>query len=270
MSSKYNMDTKTLEKLTKLKDEQKILEGRVKVIGHDNRFNTDVLRLEMPGGLTGYIKREDLDIRETKQPLVPFVGKKVQFIIKEILEDGTLICSRKEIKEAEREVLLKKLEAGEEMDAEITHIERYGGYLVIDGVSVMLRNMDFSNDHTILKDKYKVGDKIKVKFLKVNSNGKIYVEAVDKYCNPSQIDFSSFEKNQVVLGRVRTIKTWGCYVCIAPNLDALAPIPEDLDIELEEGMSVRFKITKVDEEKHHIRGKVLDIIEDDDDFDLSM
>jgi len=264
------MDTKTLEKLTELKDSQAVLIGRVNVIGYNDRFKTDVLRLEMKNGLSGYIKREDLDIRETKQSLVPFVGKQVKFIIKEILDDGTLICSRKEIKEAERDALLQKLEAGEEMDATITHIERYGGYLTIDDVSVMLRNMDFSNDHTILKDKHKVGDKIRVKFLKKTSTGRILVEAVEKYCNPTQVDFSTFEKNQVVLGRVRTIKTWGCYVCIAPNLDALAPIPEDIDMELEEGMSVRFKISKVDEENHHIRGKVLEIIDENDDFDLTI
>ena len=264
------MEEKTLAKLNELKDNKTILIGKVKVIGYDDRFKTDVLRLEMKNGLSGFIKREDLDIRETKQSLVPYVGKQVKFIIKEILEDGTLICSRKEIKEAEREELVKRLESGEEFKAKITHIEKYGGYLSINGISVMLRNMDFSNDHTILADKYKVGDLIKVKLLKITSNGRILVEAVEKYCNPTQVDFSSFAKNQVVLGRVRTIKTWGCYVCIAPNLDALAPIPEQLDIELEEGMSVRFKISKVDEENHRIRGKVLEIIDENDEFDLDM
>ena len=35
-------------------------------------------------------------------------------------------------------------------------------------------------------------------------------------------------------------------------------------------MSVRFKISKVDEENHHIRGKVLEIIDENDDFDLTI
>ena len=249
------MDEKTLETLKQLKDNQSVLVGRVKVIGYDEKFQTDVLRLEMNNGLSGFIKREDLDVVQSKQSLVPYVGRQVKFIIKDILEDGTLI---------------ENLEAGEELDATITHIEKYGGYLSIDGISVMLRNMDFSDDYTILADKHKVGDVIKVKLLKITSTGKILVEAVDKYCGPTSVDFSSFSKNQVVLGRVRTIKTWGCYVCIAPNLDVLAPIPESLDRELEEGMSVRVKISKVDEENHRIRGKVLDIIDDNDDFDLSL
>lgn len=264
------MDNKTLNKLNELKDAKTVLVGRVNVIGYDDRFKTDVLRLEMNNGLSGFIKREDLDTHIGKQSLVPFVGKQVKFIIKEILEDGTLICSRKEIKEAERSKLVSELESGKEFDGTITHIEKYGGYVSINGQSAMLRNMDFSNDYTILADKHKVGDTIKVKLLKITSTGKILVEAVEKYCAPTSVDFSTFSKNQVVLGRVRTIKTWGCYVCIAPNLDVLAPIPEHLDRELEEGMSVRIKISKVDEEKNHIRGKVLDVIDDNDDFDLSL
>lgn len=264
------MDAKILEKLNELKENETVLIGRVKVIGYNDRFKTDVLRLEMKNGLSGYIKREDLDVVESKQSLVPYVGRQVKFIIKEILEDGTLVCSRKEIREAERADLVKRLQDGEEFEGKITHIEKYGGYISINGVSVVLRNMDFSNDHTILADKYNVGDKIKVKFSKMTASGRIYVEAVEKYCNPTEVDFSSFEKNQVVLGRVRTIKTWGCYVCIAPNLDALAPIPENLDMELEDGMSVRFKISKVDEENHRIRGKVLEIIDENDDFNLDM
>lgn len=264
------MDEKTLVKLNELKDAQTVLIGRVKVIGYDDKFKCDVLRLEMSNGLSGFIKREDLDVNMGNQSLVPYVGRQVKFIIKEVLEDGTLICSRKEIKEAERSKLIQELEDGKEFDATITHIEKYGGYLSINGNSVMLRNMDFSDDYTILADKHKIGDVIKVKLLKITSTGKILVQAVEKYCGPTSVDFSSFSKNQVVLGRVRTIKTWGCYVCIAPNLDVLAPIPETLDRELEEGMSVRVKISKVDEEKHHIRGKVLDIIDDNDDFDLSI
>jgi len=264
------MNEKTLKTLNELMENKTVLKGKVKVIGYDETFKTDVLRLEMNNGLSGFIKREDLDIRETKQSLVPYVGKTVKFIIKEIMEDGTLICSRKEIKEQERAELVAKLEAGEEFDAKITHIEKYGGYLSINGVSVMLRNMDFSNDHTILKDMHKVGDVLKVKLLKITSTGRILVEAVEKYCNPTEVDFDSFASNQVVLGRVRTIKTWGCYVCVAPNLDALAPIPENLNVELEEGMSVRFKISKVDHENHRIRGKVLEIIDENDDFSLDM
>lgn len=267
------MDKEILAKLTKLKDEGKVLKGRVKLVeehtkDHQNKYGTDILQLELTSGLKGVIKREDLDVRVIKQSLVPYVGKQIHFVIKEIEEDGTLICSRKEVKEAQRDALIARLEAGETFDAKITHIERFGAYCNIEGTSVVLRNMDFSDDHTIISDLHKVGDTVKVKLHKVASTKRILVEAVEKYCNPTAVDFDTFATNQVVYGRIRTIRVWGCYVCIAPGLDALAPIPDDFDIE--EGMTVLLRTTKVDPELRRVRGKVIQVITEDDNFDLDM
>ena len=267
------MEKEILEQLKTLQAEGKVLKGRVKLVeehnkDHQNKYGTDILQLELASGLKGIIKREDLDVRVIKQSLVPYVGKQVRFIIKDIEEDGTLICSRKEVKEAQRDELIKRLENGETFDARITHIERFGAYCNIEGTSVVLRNMDFSDDHTIISDIYKVGDSIKVKLHKVASTKRILVEAVEKYCNPTAVDFDTFATNQVVYGRIRTIRTWGCYVNIAPGLDALAPIPDTFDVE--EGMTVLLRTTKVDPEQRRVRGKVILIINEDDDFDLDM
>lgn len=267
------MEKEILEQLKTLQAEGKVLKGRVKLVeehnkDHQNKYGTDILQLELTSGLKGIIKREDLDVRVIKQSLVPYVGKQVRFIIKDIEEDGTLICSRKEVKEAQRDELIKKLEAGETFDARITHIERFGAYCNIEGTSVVLRNMDFSDDHTIISDIYKVGDSIKVKLHKVASTKRILVEAVEKYCNPTAVDFDTFATNQVVYGRIRTVRTWGCYVNIAPGLDALAPIPDTFDVE--EGMTVLLRTTKVDPEQRRVRGKVIQIVNEDDDFDLDM
>lgn len=267
------MDKKTLDTLNQLKAEGRVLKGRVKLVEenrkeHPNKYGTDILQLELVDGLKGIIKREDLDVRVIKQSLVPYVGKQVKFIIKDIEEDGTLICSRKEVKEAQRDELIKKLEAGETFDAKITHIERFGAYCNINGTSVVLRNMDFSDDHTIISDVYKIGDTVKVKLHKVATTKRILVEAVEKYCNPTIVDFSTFSPNQVVYGRIRTIRVWGCYVNIAPKLDALAPIPDGFEIE--EGMSVLLRTTKVDAEQGRVRGKIIQIVTDDDNFDLDM
>lgn len=244
-----------------------ILKGRVKLVQHDEKYDTDILLLDL-NGVKAIIKREDFDVKDNKQSLVPVVGANVKFVIKEIEEDGTLICSRKIVKEFERDLLIEKLEDGEEFEAKIVHIQKFGAYLKIKGTTVTLRNMDFSIDHTTVSDLHKVGDVIKVRLHRVTSTKKILVEAVEKYCNPTSIDFSTFSPQQVVYGRIRTIKTWGCYVCIAPNLDALAPVPDDPNYEIEEGMSVLLKITKVDEELKRVRGKILNVIKDEEDFTL--
>ena len=263
------MNDKVMKELQKLQKEGKIITGKVLLVEHSDKYDSDVLQIELPNGLKGVMTREDFDVKVIKQSLVPYVGRKIQFQIKDIEADGTLVCSRKEIKEKQRDELIEKLNAGAEFNATITHIERFGAYMTINGTSVFMRNMDFADDHTIVSDMHKVGDTVKVKLFRVTSTKRILVQAVKKYCNPTTVDFSTFTPQQVVYGRVRTVKSWGCYVCIAPNLDALAPIPEDTDVELQEGMSVSLKISKVDPELGRVRGRILKIIPDGD-LDLEM
>lgn len=255
------MNENILNELRKLQQEGKILTGEVRLV------KDDVLQIELPNGVKGVMSREDLDVKVVKQSLVPYVGHKIRFQIKDINSDGTLVCSRKELMEKQRDELIKKLEAGEEFDAKITHIEPFGAYMKIKGVSVFMRNMEFSDDHTIISEMHKVGDVIRVKLFRITSTKQIRVQAIEKYCNPTTVDFSTFEPQQVVCGRVRTVKTDRCYVNIAPNLDAMAPIPEGLDVELIEGMMVSFKITKVMPDEKRVRGRVLKVIPADPDLD---
>lgn len=264
------MNDNIMKELRKLQKEGKVITGKVLLVEHSDKYDCDVLQIELPNGLKGIMKREDLDVKVIKQSLVPYVGHKIRFQIKDIESDGTLVCSRKELKEKQRDDLIAKLQGGAEYDATITHIERFGAYLSINGTSVFMRNMDFADDHTIISDMHKAGDTIKVKLFRVTSTKRILVQAVKKYCNPTTVDFSTFTPQQVVYGRVRTVKSWGCYVCIAPNLDALAPIPEDSDVEIQEGMSVSLKISKVDADLGRVRGRILKVIPDDDDLDMEL
>ena len=65
----------------------------------------------------------------------------------------------------------------------------------------------------------------------------------------------------MVLGTVRSVKKWGIFVRIAPNLDALCSIPSHL--ALREGDKVSFRITQVLEEEKRVRGKIVRLIKKD-------
>ena len=246
---------------------RQILKGQIRLVEHSEQYQTDVLFMDL-NGVKAVIKREDFDIKDRGESLVKHIGATIKFLPIELTEDGTLICSRKIVKEYERDILISNLEKGEEYEGKIVHIENFGAYLSVKGTIVTLKNIDFSDDHTTIKDLHKVGDTIKVKLQRVTTTKKILVQAVEKYCNPTFVDFSVYRANQVTLGRIRTIKPWGCYVCIAPNLDALASIPESPDVEIEEGMSVFLKIQKVDEVQRRVRGKILKVIPTDADLDF--
>lgn len=255
------------KKLQKLIDTQRILKGQIRLIEHSEEYGTDILLIDL-NGVKAIIKREDFDIKDRGESLVKYVGALIRFTPTELTEDGTLICSRKIVKEHERDLLIEKLENGEEFEGKIVVVKNFGAYLNVKGTIVVLKNIDFSEDLTTVKDLHKVGDVVKVKLQKVTANKKILVQSVTKHCNPTIINFSTYKRNQVTLGRIRTIKPWGCYVCIAPNLDALAPIPDTPDIEIEEGMSVFLKIQDVNEEEKRVRGKIINIVRNDEDLNF--
>lgn len=252
------MNELTVKKYEEFMEKGTILIGLVKLVQYNQELDTDILMLDLDG-VKAIITRDEIDVREIKTSLVNFVGKKIKFMVKEIdRETGVVICSRKIVKELERDAMIKRLEAGEEVDAKIVKMLNFGAYLDIEGVTALIRNQDWAEDYTSINEVLKIGDTLKVKLRKVTANKRIFVDAIEKYKNPTIMSFEIFEPNQVVLGVVRNVKTWGAYVCIAPNIDALCPIPATTDIE--ENMKVSFRITQVRAEEGRVRGKIIKVL----------
>jgi small subunit ribosomal protein S1 len=188
--------------------------------------------------------------------LVSFVGRDVSFIIKEVDEDNNrLFLSRKEAQAILRPTVMKELQSGAVVGTRVVNLLPYGAYLEYKGISGLLKNVDFSLDHTAVKDVLNLGDIVNVKLKNTSNNDKISFEVVEKYSNPTIMDLDVFERDQVVLGIIRNIKPFGAFVNVAPGHDALCPIPTTREIE--EGMKVAIRITKVDKENGRIRGKIV-------------
>lgn len=252
------MNEDLVKKYEELQKNGTVLTGIVKLVQHKAELDTDILMLDLEG-VQAIIIRDELDIRNITTSLVNFVGKRIKFMVMEIdREAGVVICSRKAVKELEREAMIKRLEAGEQVKAKIVKILNFGAYLDVEGVTALIRNQDFADDYTTIEEIKSVGDVLDVKLRKVSANGRIFVEAVEKYDNPTIMSLDLFEPNQVVFGVVRNVKPHGAYVCIAPKLDALCPVPGTAD--LEEGMKVTFRITQVRPEEGRVRGKIIKIL----------
>lgn len=253
--------TELNQKFKKYMENGTIIKGQIKLTQYSEEFQSDIVLIALEDANVIILKK-DFDIKERPDSLVKYVGSTIKFVITEVREDGTIIGSRKLVKEFERDELIKRLEAGEEFDAKIVHLLPFGAYLNIHGTIVILKNIDFALDHTTVKDKYKIGDVIKVKLNKITSSKKIHVEAVEKYCNPTKVDFSTFEKGQVVSGTIKTIKPFACFVCVAPNLDVLVPVPDEFEVI--EGTKVLVKIKTVDPENERLRGKILKTVDENE------
>lgn len=238
--------------------EQKVLKGLVKVVQFDQELQSDVLILDLDG-VKALIVRDEVDLEVEWKSLVGFLGREVNFVIKSIDEKkDMLVCSRKDAQAVKKHEIVERLTEGEVFNAQIINILKYGAYVEIEGVTGLLKNVDFADDYTDISEVLKVGDKVNVKLKKVSTNDRLVFEAVEKFKNPTIMEYNMFERDQVVLGVVRNVKPWGAYVCIAPGLDALCPIPPTG--ELEEGQKVSFRITQVRDEEKRVRGKIVRIL----------
>lgn len=254
------MDEKLVKKYEELQEKGTVLVSRVKLTKHDPILDTDIIMLDLDG-VMAIILREELDIREITTSLVNFVGLKVKFKVMEIdRESGVIICSRKAVKEEERDAMLARLEDGEVVTATIDKLLKFGAYVNIEGVTALLRNEDFAEDYTSVSEVLKEKDTIKVKLRKVSESKKIFVQAETKYTNPSVMNLDTFKPEDVVFGVVRNVQPFGAFVCIGPNIDALCPVPPNFEIE--RGMNVSFKINNVIPEEGRVRGKIIRVIPD--------
>ena len=249
---------KQLKDYKKAMKNKEVLRGLVKLVQFDKELNTDILAVDL-GDYKGVMVRDEIDIEINWKSLVGFVGREVSFIVTSIDEKNkTIYCSRKEAQIIKKEEILERLKEGEIFNAQIVNILKYGAYIEVEGISGLLKNVDFAEDYTTVEDILKIGDNINVKLKKISANDKLIFEAIEKYKNPTIMGFDMFERDQVVLGVVRNVKPWGIYVCIAPGLDALCPVPGTGEIE--DGMKVSFRITQVKPEEKRIRGKIIRLI----------
>ena len=237
------------------------LTGIVLASQYDEELASDVVKVEV-SGIPVVITREELGCTPHNLPLMRYVGETIQFQLIEANEaNGLVMGSAKKIKEKEFDKLYHELKEGKQFQAKVTKILRYGAYCVIGDISVQMLNKDFAEDHTTIGDVLEIGDTIDVRFKRITENKNLRVEPLVRYKNGVSVSLTELEPNQVVLGTVRSVKKWGIFVRIAPNLDALCSIPSHLAVR--EGDKVSFRITQVLKEEKRVRGKIVRLIKKD-------
>lgn len=236
----------------------KMKKGLGRAVYFDEAKKEDILLVEnmnKNNRETVVIPRSEIGDNKNLQSLV---GKLVDYVDTD--EEG--VASMKRAMPVKREMLLSRFERGEVLTGRITSLQRWGAFLTINGVSCLIRNCDFASDYSTVADVYQVGDMIDGLVLrKISETDRISLEKLEKYESPHAVDLSNIKSGSVILGTVRNVKPFGCFVAVANgNIDALCPVPQDEEIE--EGMKVKCRLTNVDLEsdERKIRGKIESII----------
>lgn len=233
-------------------------EGVIRLVKYDMIIGDYTAWLDYDGK-KAVITRDELELYEIKGNLNAYVGKTVQFSILAYDEYREIyLATCKKAKLRRQQEILAALRLDESFEATVLKIVYFGAYLSIESLTVILRNKDFSTDYTMVGDIFQKGDKMTVKLHRISQNGKVNVRAFPKYENPNRANLEAFQPQTMVQGIVRNVKPWACFVNIAPNLDAICPVPAQFEIA--EGMKVAFRINQVRLEDGRIRGKIIKIL----------
>ncbi len=248
---------KNIAEIKKMINSQTIRKGLVNMCYFEELLGETVLLLDFKE-FKGIIMKDELDEHVEFKNMGTFVGREILYTVKSVDEVNKIVyCSRKEAQILKRPVITEALENGEVLRATFANILSYGAYLEIEGIPVFMRNKDFSDDYTPISEVKSIGDVISVTLQSMVSEKNIDVQAVSKFKSKTVLDFSLFERGQVIVGTITNVLPDRAYVNIAPNLDAMCPIPL---MDIQEGLKVQFKIKTVKADDKKVRGVITRVL----------
>ena len=240
--------------------EGKILEAVVRICDSSHNMILDL------GGIKGIIPREEgaIGIKEGSVrdiAIISRVNRPVCFIITgmDTDENGKITAklSRRAAQERCMEGYIKKLRAGDIIDAKITHTEQFGAFADIGCGIVSLLPIDSMSVSRIEhpKQRFSNGTQIKA-IVKSNEDGRICLSHKE-LLGTWEENVKLFEIGETVSGVVRSVEDYGAFVELAPNLAGLAELKDGL----KPGVEVSVYIKNIIPSKMKIKLIVIDTFE---------
>lgn len=240
--------------LTKLIENKNELTGKVISSKFNTAINEDCLII-LCDKRKVIMPKSELDIEKDWEDIDGFIGRELHFLPKK-LDGQMLIVSRKDLQLEKRESVIEALKNGETFKGKVINTLKYAAYIEIEGVlTALLKNTDFSNSFISIKEAVKKGEFIDVK-LKKYSDEKILLSSVNNFIPDRKQFLLNNSEEDIVTGVVKTLLPDKCFVNLAPGIDGLASVPF---FEIDEGMKVNFKITKIDLDNERVRGKIISL-----------
>lgn len=216
------------------------------------------------GSVKGIIPREEgaigISDGSTRDiALISRVGKLVSFVITALKCDdfGHLyaILSRRRAQELCKNYIMNCRKTGDIIDAKVTHLESFGAFCDIGCGNIALLPIDAISVSRIShpKDRFSVGDSIKVIIKSVAEDGKITLSHKE-LLGTWEENAAMFAPGQTVTGVIRSIEDYGIFVELTPNLAGLAEPRPDVFI----GQQASVYIKSIIREKMKIKLIIID------------
>lgn len=163
------------------------------------------------------------------------VGRPVCFTVEKIVENGgryTAYLSRKKAQEACIKNKISKLVPGDIISAAVTHLDSFGAFVDIGCGVVSLLSIDCISVSRISHpaDRLSKGDYIEAVVKSIDrESGRVYM-TLRELLGTWEENAAEFDIGSTVVGRIRSIESYGIFVELSPNLAGLAERREGVSI----------------------------------------
>lgn len=243
--------------LEEAKQKQTVLEGICYMCDEQHGLHVRLSGIEgvIPKS-EGALSAEGEQVRDIA--LISKVGKAVQFVVKDIVNDGNntyALLSRKAVQQRCKDEYISSLKCGDVIEAKVTHLERFGAFVDIGAGINSLIPIDMLSVSRISHPSKRVREGEVLKCVVRNKqDGKITL-SLREMLGTWEENAALFTQGQTVKGIVRSAESYGVFIELAPNLAGLA----EYNSEVEEGQAVSVYIKAIIPEKMKVKLSIIDI-----------
>ena len=190
------------------------------------------LEVVLQNGVKAFLPGSQVDLRPVRN-LENFVGKTFTFkVIKVNKKRENIVLSRRALLERERadmkEQVLGSLIEGQVVDGIVKNLTEYGAFIDLGGIDGLLHITDMSwgrINHP--SELFQVGDQIKVKVLKFNSDTERVSLGLKQISeDPWRTAPERYTPGTVVRGKIISLKDYGAFVELEEGIEGLIHVSE--------------------------------------------
>ncbi len=176
-------------------------------------------------------------------------------------KSGKLIVSEKEMSAGERKSISSKYKVGDVIQGKISGLVDFGAFVTFDKNQeglVHISELAWQRiDHP--QDVVKIGDGIKAEIIGITDDGKISLSIRKLLADPWKRVKEKYKTGQMVNGKVLKVNPFGLFVELDPDIHGLAHISELSEKPIKDASSVarpgdvlKFKIVSIEPDDHRL------------------
>jgi small subunit ribosomal protein S1 len=193
------------------------------------------------------------------------IGKRLAFSVTQYAKRGRdVVLSRRSLIEEEakkaRAEALEKLKVGEEREGIVRSVVPFGAFVDVGGIEGLVPLQEMSHNRSDgPSDVFKAGETTRVKVIKIDDKGKIWLSRKATIADPWQQVAQKYAQGTKHSGKVVRLQPFGAFVELEPGIDGLIHLadlslkriegPEDV---VKVGDSIDVVVAHVDSGSHKI------------------